>query len=347
MTEKPFDSVKIEAVRRSDLEQLEDLFITAFAKEYDIQQIKRRIHRARQFYYLLYPLSRFSLWVRNHFHVYGVKVAGQLAGFVQISYPNSTQLHIDYIAFAEQYRGKGLGSWVLTKLLNNVNHLDVILEVLSDSPAYYFYKRLGFKQITEILHYGLSLTEAYHVLPAPPDGLAGFRKLEKKDREQLYLLHKNSVPHHLRQIMGINYGDFNRGMLIRKLDWAKNYLMRKQKMEYVVERQGKIVALLTINSYLKANNHVLTLMIHRDYEYLRAALISKAVGLIRKKHRRGMISMTIYSDHPAKQETMEHVGFRKDSAYSLMIRPSPARHKESIRGMPRQARERQSVIRKH
>jgi len=337
MSKKPFNNLTIEKVQRFDLDQLEKLFATAFAEEIDIQQIKRRIHRARQFYYILQPLSKFSGWIKNHFDVYAVKIAGQVVGFIQLSVLNASQLHIDYIAFSKQYRGQGLGKWVLTKLLETVadaNNQDVVLEVRVDNPAYKLYQRLGFRSITEILHYEMILGGTTSLLPLPDDELPGFRELVAKDRGQLYRLYKASVPTSLRRVIKRSYREFNPSMLVRHLDWAKNYLMRKQKTDYVVEQSEKIVALVTINSYVKTKNHIISLIIHRSYEYLRPVLLKKAIHLIETSHKQGVISITIYSDDPTKQAALEQLGFNRDAAYYLMFRPAAEKRKETSRAMP-------------
>ncbi|SCM80839.1 Acetyltransferase [uncultured Sporomusa sp.] len=330
MPEKPFEDLTIEKVRRDDLGKLEKLFTSAFADEVDIEQVKRRIRRTRQFYYILNPLSKFSLWIKNHFNIYVIKISGELVGFVQVSYINSTQMHIDYIAFSKEYRGQGLGQWVLAILFSQVadaNNYDVILEVRVGNRAYNFYKRLGFREMTEILHYELRLDPAF-ILPQVVD-LPGFRKLAVLERGKLYHLYLESVPITLRRVIRRTYGEFSPSMMVRHLEWAKNYLMRKQKQDYVVEQDGKIVAWLNVNSYFKVKSHVISLTIHPDYESLRQGLLSKAVHLIAESYGPGVISTTIYSDDPGKQVALERLGFSKDLAYYLMFRPAAAKRNDS------------------
>lgn len=332
MPEKTFDDLIIEKIQRADLDQLEKLFASAFGDEVDIEQAKRRIHRAKQFYYILQPLSKFSVWISNHFNVYVIKISGKVVGFIQVSYLNSTQLHIDYLAFSKQYRGKGLGKWVLTKLLTNgadANNYDVVLEVRVGNRAYNFYKRLGFNRITEILHFELSLGPELALSRLQTQQLPGFRELTGRDRSNLYQLYLESMPLTLRQVVKRPYGEFNPSMMVRHLDWAKNYLMRKRKKDYVVEQDGNIVAWLTVSSYHKVKSHVISLIVHPSHEDLRQALINKAITLIAGKYSQGVISTTVYSDDPAKQVALESLGFRKALAYYLMFRPSLAERKET------------------
>ncbi|HWR08627.1 GNAT family N-acetyltransferase [Sporomusa sp.] len=334
MSDNTFEHVTIEKVQRPDLKQLEQLFASAFGDEIDIDQIRRRIHRTRQFYYILHPLSKFSAWIRNHFNIYVVKITGRVIGFIQVSYLNQTQLHVDYIAFSKQYRGQGLGTWVLTKLLKDVadvNDYDVVLEVRVDNPACSFYRRLGFRQITQILHYAKPLTPGYDLPVAQAEVLSGFRELRGADRARLYRLYLESVPLSLRRVVKRTYGEFNPSMMVRNLEWLKNSLMRKQQKNYVVEQQGKIVALLTINSYLKANSHMFSLILHPSHEPLRQVIIEKASSILIANGCQGIISTTIYSDDSSKQRALEELGFRSDLAYHLMFRPSAIKLKETSR----------------
>ena len=333
MPDKSFNNVTIEKIQRSDLDQLEKLFASAFSEEIDIEQVRRRIQRARQFYYILQPLSQFSAWIKNHFNVYVTKIAGRVVGFIQVSYLNKTQLHIDYIAFSKQYRGQGLGRWVLSRLLTDVadaRQYDVVLEVRVDNRAYYFYRRLGFKQTTEILHYELRLGAGQAIAPLPAQRLSGFRELKGRDRAKLYRLYLEAVPAALRQVVKRTYDEFNPSMVVRHLEWAKNHLMRKRKKDFVVEKDGKIIAWLTINSYLRLKSHVISLIIHPDFETLRRVIVCKAVGMITASYHQGVVSTTIYSDEPAKQVVLEQLGFKKELAYYLMFRPAAAgRHSAS------------------
>lgn len=330
MPEKPFEDLIIEKVQRADLGQLEQLFTSSFADEVDIEQVKRRIRRTRQFYYILNPLSKFSLWIKNHFNIYVIKISGKLVGFVQVSYINPTQMHIDYIAFSKEYRGQGLGKWVLTMLFSqvaDVKNYDVVLEVRVGNRAYNFYKRLGFQEVTEILHYELRLGTAF-VLPQVLE-LPGFHKLSAMERGKLYHLYLESVPSTLRRVIRRTYGEFSPRMMVRYLEWAKNYLMRKQKQDYVVEQDGKIVAWLNVNSYFKVKSHVISLTIHPDYESLRQGLLNKAIHLIAENYDQGTISTTVYSDAPGKQVALERLGFSKELAYYLMFRPAAAKRNGS------------------
>ena len=334
MSANTFEHVTIEKVQRPDLEQLERLFASAFGDEIDAEQIRRRIHRTRQFYYILHPLSKFSTWVRNHFNIYVVKIAGQVVGFIQLSSLNPTQLHVDYIAFSKQYRGLGLGTWVLKKLLTDVadvHDYDVVLEVRVDNPAYSFYRRLGFRQVTQILHYEKPLPAGGSLPVQQAEAISGFREIRGGDRAKLYRLYLESVPLTLRRVIKRNYSEFNPSMMLRNLEWIKNNLMRKQQQDYVVEQQGKIVALLTINSYVKANSHIFSLILHPAHEPLRRAIIEKAGSILIDNGCRGIISTTIYSDDPAKQMALTDLGFENNLAYYLMFRPSALKQKEHSR----------------
>jgi hypothetical protein len=224
----------------------------------------------------------------------------------------------------------------LTKLLDevaDVDKYDVVLEVGVENPAYSFYRRLGFRPVTEILHYEMPFDNSKPSLISDNE-VPGFRELRAKDRSQLYRLYKSSISHNLRQVIKRGYGEFNPSMIVRQLDWAKNYLMRKRKHDFVVEQAGKVVALLTINSYLKTKNFVISLILNQSFEYLRRMLLAQAVNIIKTHHPQGVISITIYGDNAGKQVVLERLGFSKDSSYYLMFRPAYESGKESIVAKP-------------
>ncbi len=325
MENSVFNDVTIEKIGRNDLKRLKQLFSSAFSDEVDVGHIKRRIRRARQFYYILRPLSNYSLWVKNLFNIYVFKIQDQIVGFIQVSYLNSVQLHIDYIAVASQYRGQGLGTKVLRKLLAKLadgeTPYDVVLEVRTDNPAYHLYRRLGFWPQSQILHYERLLADAGGHTGSGDPTVAGFRRLRASDHYSIYRLHRASISAGLRRVIRREYSDFNPSMFTRHLERFKNYLMRTKKREYVVEENQSIIAALTIHSYPKSGSHVIHLIVHPHHEPLRGLLLQKALAILHNRYRRGAVNMTVYDDSHYKQKILENMGFLQREAYYLMLRP--------------------------
>lgn len=318
-------NIIIEKVKYHDLNELEKIFTAAFGEEVDAAIIRQRIHRVRQFYFVLLPLSSISLWLKNLFNIYICRVDGQVAGFMQVSFFSRGQLHLDYIAINKKYRGKGLGTFILRSLILKAarNNYDIILEVRSDNPAYYLYKRLGFVSRIQILHYSKDVEKSVPLLVKFKRQLNGLRKRNDSDWRQIYELYLKSLPLKLHQIARREVHEFNPSIVAKSLEWFKNYMMGIVKQQYVVEKHGKIIGTLELQSYQKANSHIMNVMLDPDYEFLREKLYVNALLMLRD-YKYGTIGTTIYKDGIEKQQVLEKLGFVQTESYCLMYRSAKA-----------------------
>lgn len=325
-------SATIEKVRRHDLSDLEKIFAAAFGEEVNADRLRQRIHRVKQFYYLLLPLSAMSLWVKNLFNIYICRVEGVIAGFIQISSLNAKQLHLDFIAVSNRFRGQGLGTWMLHQLLKKAaddNNLDIVLEVKLGNPAHHLYKRMGFSDQAQVIHY-----EKKFELVADTNEYAreleGFRERRDTDWRQVYLLYLKSIPVKLQRTMVRPITEFNPSLFTRSLEWTKNRLMGNIRREFVIERESEIVGSLELYSYPKTENHIMNVMLHPNFEVLRTDVVSKALSLL-SPYRKGLVSTTIYNDAINKQQVLVKQGFNRTDTYCLMFRPPhPARGKIAV-----------------
>jgi len=314
-------SITMEQAAYHDLPELQKLFAESFSGEVNPSHIKRRIKYMRQFYYFFRPFTRILPWAKNLFNIYVIKTNGTIAGFCQVSYINTKKLHLDYIAVCKQFRGQGLGTWALHKLLDEIadtDNLDVVLEVKSGNPAYHLYKGLGFFTHAHILQYEKTFEPNCATLVPPL--LPGLRRLQDVDRNQLYELYRNILPEKLQRNIKQDYQRFNPSLFVRNLDWIKNRLMKKVKREFIVEIDKKIIASLEIHSCPKTASHIINVMLHSNYEHLRKSLFSYALFLLRKKYESGTAITTIFNDNLRKQQTLDKLGFSKQKNYHLMVR---------------------------
>jgi len=333
MTIERLHNISIEKIRYNDLNDLEKIFTSAFGEEFDAEQIRRRIRRIRQFYYVLLPLSSLSLWLKNLFNIYICRVDDKVAGFMQVSYFNSKQLHLDYIAISKKYRGQGLGTLVLQKLLDKAarKDYDLILEVRKDNPAYSLYERMGFVEQAQILHYS-KLIESTHQKKREHlhRTIQGVRKRQDADWQQIYSLYLKTLPTNLRKVVRREVREFNPSLFTKTMEWVKNYLMGNTKQQYVVERHGTIVGTVEMQSYLKAGSHIVNVMIDKEHELLREPLLRKALNCLRH-HKGESVGTTIYADGFHKEAVLEKLGFVQTEAYYLMFRPPNPVYKSAAR----------------
>lgn len=335
MTIERSHNITIEKIRYNDLNDLEKIFTAAFGEEFDAELIKRRIRRIRQFYYILLPLSNLSLWLKNLFNIYICRVDGNVAGFMQVSFFNCKQLHLDYIAISKKYRGQGLGTLVLRKLLDRAarNNYDLILEVRKNNPAYSLYERMGFVEQAEILHYEKVIGDSEQEEKEQPlHSIQGVRKRKDVDWRQVYSLYLKTLPSKLRRVARREVREFNPSLFTKTMEWVKNYLMGNLKRQYVVEKHDTIVGSFELQSYLKSGSHIVNVMIDEEHERLREPLLRKALNCLRH-HKGENVGTTIYADGFHKEAVLEKLGFMKTEAYYLMFRPPNPVYKRATQGM--------------
>lgn len=318
-------AVTIEKVQYHDLKDLEKIFTKEFSEEVNTEIIKQRIHRVRQFYYILLPLSTLSNWINNLFNIYIIRVEGNVAGFIQISTLTSKRLHLDYIAISKTYRGQGLGSFVLQTLFESIvdkNGYEIILEVRSDNKARHLYERLGFTSQAQVLHYAMDFNVS-NLLPGQSlTTRAKLQRLKEVDRPALYKLYRVSIPRSLQRVVNRDYKEFNPSLFVRHLTLIKNYLMRTEKQEFIVRIDDKVIASVEWRSYPKAKIHMLSMLLNPRFEYLREELICQALEILQESYKEGRITTTIYNDSVTKQAVLEKLGFVKQEMYYLMLRTS-------------------------
>lgn len=316
-------NISIEKIRYNDLNDLERIFTGAFGEAVDVAIIRQRIHRIRQFYFVLLPLSSVSLWLKNIINIYICRVNGRVAGFMQVSYFNRGQVHLDYVAINKKYRGQGLGTVILRKLIDRAvrKNYDIILEVKSDNPAYHLYSRLGFIAQVQIIHYGKNIENNASLPMRPSRLLSGLRARRDNDWRQIYQLYLKSLPLRLHNIARRGVEEFNPSLFTKTMEWFKNYMMRNIRKQYVIEKKGRIIGSLELLSYLKARSHTVNVMLDPEYEFMRESVYKQALTLL-QDYKCGTIDTTFYSDGVDKERALKRLGFNKTQSYYLMVRPA-------------------------
>lgn len=321
------ENMRIEKIGRQDLDDLQALFSTAFENEVPLLQLEQRIRRIRQFYYLILPLSYISTWAQNLFNVYICRLAGKIAGFIQLSQINKHQLHLDYIAVSPDYRGKGIGTQILHYICTHIvdrHQYDLILEVNTANPAYQLYQRFGFTEKIQIINYEKKMTQPRSA-SSPITVLSGLRKRKNTDWRQLYDLYLRCIPEELRRVVRRERAEFNPSLFTKALEWTKNFLMRNRHWHYVLEQENTIIGSLDVYYYPQTQAYSLSMMLDPAHEQLRTAWIGQALDLLTS--RPGIvIYTTIYNDNPRKNEALKNHGFHEKEAYRLMFR-SPQKNR--------------------
>lgn len=314
--------VTVTRIKYANLKELEALFEKEFGAEVNMDIVRTRIRRLRQFYGVLLPLRSISPWIRALWNIFIFQVQGVFAGFIQLSYMGNGKLHLDFIAISKTYRGKGLGGYILRGLLKDfadTRSYGVILEVRLDNPAYTLYQGLGFSAKSQILHYERKFSKGeYAEVFARP--FLRMEIMKASDRQQVYELYRLNIPETLQGVVGKEQCDFWPSMFNRQMTVIKNKILKNKERIYVLKNKCQIVAAVHMKSYEKASYHILTLHVHPMYELLRRRILEQVLASLSNRYQSGVVGMTIYDDLVTKQHDMETVGFEKKEAYFMMYR---------------------------
>ena len=188
--------IAVSKVRYEELDHLEEIFQREFGDEPNMETVRMRLKRMRSFYYLLLPLCHISPWVRERFNVYVIRLRDAFAGFLQLSLAGPRQLHLDFIAIASAYRGRGIGSYILRSLCNEFvdpKGYEMLLEVRMDNPARRLYAALGFGSVVRILHYERRFEEADAVRESKEQCVA-LRAPQREEEEEIEALCRENTP---------------------------------------------------------------------------------------------------------------------------------------------------------
>lgn len=318
------EDITVNQITRQDLNNLEELFEKEFGEEINMDIVKARIRKLRQFYYILKLLRYVSPLVRELWRIFIIKVKGSFAGFIQLSYRGKDKLHLDYIAIAKEYRGQGIGRYVLQRLLRDFadnEGLMLILEVRLDNPAYLLYHELGFVAKIQIINYERKFFEYDSKLS---NSSIVLELLKENDRLTVYDLYRSNVPDNLANIVLESWEVFRLNMFQRNVLKLKSLLFKNKMTEYVVKVNHKIIASINIRSYEKAGYHALTIYMHPMYELLRKQVLNSVIVILAKQYHQGVIGTSIYDDLISKQHDLNDTGFIKQEAYFFMYRKPKA-----------------------
>lgn len=309
-------------IRYANLKQMEFLFEKEFGEEINMDIVRARMRRLRQFYGVLLPFRLVSPWVRSFWNIFIFQVKGTFAGFIQLSHMGHRNLHLDFIAVSKPYRGKGLGRYILHGLVKEFadrKSYGIILEVRLDNPAYDLYQSLGFSSQSQIIHYERKFGKG-EFAPLLHHPLLRMERLRAEDRQYVYELYCLNIPEKLKQVVMQDKRSFWPNMFTRQMVVIKNKILKNSEYAYVIKIEHKIIGTVNIKSYEAAQYHILTLYIHPKHELQRKQILQQVIAFLSDRYRSGVISTTIYDDLISKQHDLEAVGFEKKEAYFMMYR---------------------------
>ena len=197
------DKVLIRDLRKSDLSYLPDLFITCFAKEFEISgidpdHINDMLHRAfGRTGRLVLGLLRFLGKEPIKFLV--AETDGKIVG-TTIIYPREKSGYISSVMVHPDYRRKGIATKLMTNALSYIRRKKKVRAVLhvdsTNASAIRVYVKLGFKAF-EHSAYFVGETDSMHA--RENTSRVKIKRFQKEDLDQVYnLIESSEDPNNLR-----------------------------------------------------------------------------------------------------------------------------------------------------
>lgn len=340
------DGVTIRPVRYRDLPALKTLFADAFSAEYE----RRGVELTSQFgrWQQVYPLVRaLALFPNPYQYLLNLHVAecdGTVAGFIQTSPGNQsrTRWHVDYLAVAPAFRGRGIGKALLEFIFVAYSQTGVQTYTLQvdvrNQAGLALSSQEGFRPYATVGYYQASAELLASFSPVPPP--SGLRPMRAKDSDQLAELYIASTPAPVRLVDSRTPADFEAGLIERSLELWRRRMRECEETRYVVDGpERSLVAFLRILAQFRAETtpHTIQLTVHPGYPDLASDLLRFAMGKLRG-YPPGAALTWCMQYHPHKRQVFEEAGLQlvtedlclvKDGAITLKL-PATAHKAEEI-----------------
>lgn len=311
----------IRAVRSSDLQALEAIFVASFDEEYGRRgvDVAAQVRRWRRIYPLIRLLRTFPNPYRHMLNGFVAEDAdGRVAGFILVTPGNAeaSRWHIDYVAVHPDAQGQGLGARLVEAVFSRYGRLGVkcfTLEVDAlNAPALGLYRKLGFKQYAQNHYYRLERAPAPAGRVVLPPGLS-LRPGKASDAEGLFELYTASTPAPVRLVDQRSVKDFELPLVARSMAALREGLGQVAERRWsVVDGRGLLVGQVKLVAQHRALPHTVSTMAHPGHLELHAALLEVAWAELAAGGYAASPVLAWASDYQdAKREALEAAGFEK------------------------------------
>ncbi len=308
-----------------DLGQLADLMQEAFGEDLGAEG-RAALSDLRLFSYLgpfLWLFSAISYEFRQFFSGIVWVEDGKLIGNATVNRrnPYSTRWMISNVAVRASHRGRGIAHQLVEAAIKHAREHGgetIELQVRADNvPARHLYEHMGFQQIA-----GTTDLRLGRVDPVAPLSLPGFslRRWRPADSWPEYELVTTATPAAVREVSPVRWQDFQRGFEQRFSAWLGDVLAGRRVHRLVGEKDGKLVATLTVRIQHFGWAHSLHMVVHPDCRgQLEKVLVSHALATLRRAPRRPVVAR-LPSYHPQAIAALKDYGFvEKNTLLSMRL----------------------------
>lgn len=304
---RPFDM-------RRDLLQLANLIELAFQSELDLiaNPIVTEMRQLARSGPLLWFFNAFSPLLLSLLYGYVWIADGQLVGNVSLT-RESAQLaiwSISNVAVHPDFRGRGIARQLMQAAIQEASRKGarwVILEVQSDNaPARQLYSRLGFQVYDTVAELRLAAGEQGAQRHKPTLAL---RERRPQDWQGICLLLRAATPETVQVVRPIECS-YYRATVRQKLErWLDSLLYLRQSQDWLLEKDGQVVALLQATGQYTKTAHRLQVYVHPDHRgTIEEELLASGLYWLNRFPEREVAS-TVSMSHPEALHAFQKSGF--------------------------------------
>lgn len=230
---------------------------------------------------------------------------------------------ISNVAVKPEYRRQGIARQLMIAALNALRAHAVkwaLLNVRPTNPgAIKLYKELGFQEIE--MRGEWSRTSFFPEMKRAQElGVQEIRlrPLRSTERRAAVELIRAAIPANVQAIRGRWFDEFELSWEDRVTEIVTDFLIAQETRRWVLERNGKLAALMTLRAQRIATPHRLSLQVHPD---LRGRMEGELVALALREFARfptREIRAVASSTHPELIAALEQHGFRFWNGLTLM-----------------------------
>ena len=269
-----------------------------------------------------------ALWTLNYTPGMGAPMGGlvwvedeKIVGNVSLSadYSHSDRYYISNVAIKLDYRRQGIARALMQATLSHLreHHVEkVFLNVRPNNPgAIELYAELGFKSLETRGEWSLAaLPQSENHTQASVEGL---RPLKMTDHKRVTELLRAAVPENVaRYRAGPNVFTLALDELIaeKMIDW----LMGQSTRRWVLERDGKLAAILYLRGQRLLTPHKIAAQVHPDFRgHVETELVDKALSELATLPAHAIRAEAV-SIYPEWVNALERAGFRFWNGLTLM-----------------------------
>ncbi len=267
-----------------------------------------------------------ALWTLSYAPVFPENVTGfvwvedgRVVGNVTISQDDGRldRYLVSNVAVKPDYRRQGIARALMQMTIDHLRARGAkwaLLNVRPNNPgAIQLYRGMGFQEIETRAEWSAS-----NISAAPAKPIPGLRALRGWDQRAVSELHRAATPASVQQVRFPLSTDLAPSWEDRLTEAISDFFIGQATHRRVLERNGRIVAMVTIRGQRIATPHRLAIQVHPDYRgWVERELVAFALADLSRFPRRE-IRAAGTSTHPELITALEEQGFVLSNGLMLM-----------------------------